>query len=278
MLHAVERNKTSLPQGRYGFVREASERRRTQEDEITSIVFGPLEFLDESDVARLWLHLIGETPQSIDTAWSCGITFWPKKLGRDGIEPDLCVELSPKSGETQAEKHVLILVELKWRSKAGQDQIDRQKEHGEKIAAEGWHFHKMLISNDANAIEVKNLSKNSWIDLVETLKKFARHSRSDKISRWVNLVCTFLEGCGIRHFRGFAWIKVDASFTPPSIGPAIFWQSRKFFTWSPAVDFAPYQPVHRIFWKGHSFFDTLRIDCTCKRLSEQETLFFAGQR
>ncbi|MGC8508800.1 MAG: hypothetical protein ACP5NM_11105, partial [Thiomonas sp.] len=66
MLHAVERKKTSLPQGRYGFVREASERRRTQEDEITSIVFGPLEFLDESDVARLWLYLIGETPQSID--------------------------------------------------------------------------------------------------------------------------------------------------------------------------------------------------------------------
>lgn len=131
MLHAFARNKSRAYQ-RYLGIRDASEPRVSSEDEITSIIFGPLDFLPASDNWKLW-RLVLQNHASRDMSGAlppdyfsdsfspnaCTLEFWPRK---DKIEPDLLIKFSDGQGSLRS-----LLIELKWDAGiSGDDQLEKQ--------------------------------------------------------------------------------------------------------------------------------------------------------
>lgn len=69
MLHATYRGRTRLPQQHYATARDCGGVRRTQEDEITSTVFGPLALMPQETSYRFWSRLVAEVPGNA-AGWS----------------------------------------------------------------------------------------------------------------------------------------------------------------------------------------------------------------
>ena len=61
MLHAIYRKKSQLPAQRYVASAGAQDTRRTQEDEITSTIFGPLDFMP-AEALMSWNQSCGLVP------------------------------------------------------------------------------------------------------------------------------------------------------------------------------------------------------------------------
>lgn len=64
MLHATVKGKSALHE-RYLGRRDEGERRVHEEDEITSAIFGPLDFMAPAEVARFW-HSVGLVHRAVD--------------------------------------------------------------------------------------------------------------------------------------------------------------------------------------------------------------------
>lgn len=122
MLHAFCQQKSRLYK-RYLGHREEGEKRVSEEDEITSLLIGPLDYLPPQASGSFWRALI-EREISESLTFPAGpidrvrMKFWPRR----SIEPDLLVELDWCTGERR-----LLLVELKWNAPlSGDDQLHRQ--------------------------------------------------------------------------------------------------------------------------------------------------------
>jgi len=230
MLHAFLRNKSGLHR-RYlpAKQRDPGNGRVTQEDEVTSTVLGPLEFLHKSSTTLFWTELIRTYAPSFGLpdgdATDAVIRFWPT-FGK--LQPDLLVEL--KWGREVR----LLLIEIKWLSNlSGDNQLEKQwlsclsrQERAVALhlfigieTAEGY---KALAQKDVWGGRLVLLS---WMQVLNTVFHI-RNADSPQLHAWARHVLHFLRLVGIVPFKGFD--ELSAPEHPIGRG-SIFWRGTHGF-------------------------------------------------
>jgi hypothetical protein len=243
MLHAFARNKSRAYQ-RYLGVRDASEPRVSSEDEITSLIFGPLDFLPASDNWKLW-KLVLQSHASRDMSGllppdyfsdsfapvSCALEFWPR---RDKIEPDLLITFLDGQGSTRS-----LLIELKWDSGiSGDDQLEKQwLQYQSNDQAHSLH---VFIAKRMGGLPPdrapwacpgtdgaagSRLCAVRWHEFTHDIVKLARlPDTSVPLERWCQLASGFLRQVGIRQFAGFhASVHLADAIPDQDEDPVQFW-------------------------------------------------------
>ncbi len=211
MLHAIYRKKSQLPTHRYVTSAKAQDTRRTQEDEITSTIFGPLDFMPTEDLGKIIEVLFDSesTPNCNDIS----IQFWPRY---NQVEPDIVFLEDLDNGKRNA-----YIVEVKWNAPLGSKQVEQQLDAVKTI--EGIHSTSHIVLS-RYAIDVGTQSRNlTWMDFKDRiidLRKSASAGRS--LRKWIDLVDCFLEKCNVRHFRGFSAGKVS-DMAGQGMESVIFW-------------------------------------------------------
>jgi hypothetical protein len=224
MLHAFNQKKSRLYQRYLGHRDDPDEKRVAEEDEITSLIMGPLALLSPGAIAAFWdaLLRLRNPEHSFPAQAPTRVTmqFWPR---RHRIEPDLRVDLSWGTVSQ------ILLVEFKWRAPlSSKDQLHDQwgiyLDDDERTRA--LHlFIGLDISEGLNAQNRKDdwhgkLIMRSWFDVltaVSTIKAGA----GLELHAWSEQVRSFLKLLAVQPFAGF-----DA-LTPPVL-PAL--QDVLFFT------------------------------------------------
>jgi len=234
MLHAFSHGKSRLYR-RYLGEREAGEQRVCEEDEITSLIMGPLDYLPAEAAGIFWRALIEPVLGREGHFFPTGpvthshMRFWPRK----GIEPDLLVELRWSAGERR-----LLLVEFKWNAPlSGDDQLHRQWLEFLTQTEREEALHVFIgpdISSGLNAVGKYNcwgerLILLSWTNVLDVLHRL-KGSRTTGLERWSYHASAFLNRLDIRRFQGF--IGLIAPVQLP--GQAVFWK--------PLNGFAQLQP------------------------------------
>lgn len=206
MLHSFCHRKSNLYR-RYLGHREEGEKRVCEEDEITSLIMGPLDYLSDQARALLWKALV-EHGSTTERAFPSGpirsaeMKFWPRK----SIEPDLLVQLEWETGERR-----IILVEFKWRAPlSGDDQLHRQWSEFLTADERDVAYHLFIapdISAGLNALGRENvwqgkLVLRSWLDVLNVLSEMDC-STDIGLSKWRFHVTDFLGRLGIERFQGF---------------------------------------------------------------------------
>lgn len=253
MLHAITQKKTRLHL-RYLGHREAGEKRVCEEDEITSLIMGPLAFLPDSAIGAFWIALVKSANPEIELSaggvTKAEMTFWPR---REGIEPDLRVDLS-WGGEQR-----VLLVEFKWRAPlSGKDQLHKQWQQflspGEQACA--WHlFIAPSTSEGSNALSRDDVWKGrlllrSWFDVLNMLHDLSGPD-AHLLQRWASEVRRCLGRLGIRPFRGFSCL--SPSETPPQQAVA-FWRGFDGFAHLARYEPSPANVSQQVFFSvagGH---------------------------
>jgi hypothetical protein len=237
MLHAFARNK-SRAYRRYLGVRDPSEPRVSAEDEITSLIFGPLEFLSALDNWVLW-KLVLQSPALISSCGplpssffadfspaSCTFEFWPRK---DNIEPDMVVQFADDTGATRS-----LLIELKWDAGvSGVDQLEKQwmryqeSEHDRSLHIFIAKRTGGLVSDTIpwaclEADGAVRLRAIRWHEFKHEIAKLSHASTvSVALRRWAVLVSDFLGYLEIRPFVGFRAVMHLAEAIPHMDGQDI---------------------------------------------------------
>ncbi|OGB52266.1 MAG: hypothetical protein A2496_11115 [Burkholderiales bacterium RIFOXYC12_FULL_60_6] len=217
MLHALEKRKTTYYR-RYLGDRDGHEKRVCEEDEITSTVFGTLEFLEVTAVFHFWAELFRLQGQSAalptQSPVRYQIDFWPRN---NRVEPDAHLTFFYADS-----KRLDILIEIKWHAPlSGEDQLSLQWMNylGEDVRQNCWH---VFIAPEISAGLVAKESKNgdkwrignddrlmlvSWAEIRDVL--FECRSRLDSLARWAELTSHFLETIGIKRFNGFKKARIE---------------------------------------------------------------------
>jgi hypothetical protein len=232
MLHAFSHRKSSLYRTRYvgRKLKDNETIRRTQEDEITSIIFTPLSFMPTDDVGNFWLGLLSKKLTSVqnEKAKSCEMQFWPSGKDRQNhkLEPDMYLSILLESG-----KIMHVVVELKWNAPLS------NKDYGNQLLLQWEDFFKysdnfpkslnhsdkyhIFIGKETSdaiaAISEKNVWLNqannethlvaySWFELLSLFKSDTNNNPN--MNNWLRLVGSFLENVGIRPFKGFAHLPI----------------------------------------------------------------------
>jgi hypothetical protein len=222
MLHSFCQGKSHLYR-RYLGHRDIGEKRVCEEDEITSLIMGPLDYLPPEASGSFWRALIErdvieELAFPSGTASRVQMDFWPRRT----IEPDLLVELQWPTGERR-----IVLVEFKWNAPlSGNDQLQRQ--WNEYLTdAEREVAHHLFIAPETsaglNAIGQDNiwngrLILRSWISILDVLKHLD-YSADAGLEKWSSQVSTLLERLHIRRFQGFKDLTIH--YTP--LKSPLFW-------------------------------------------------------
>ncbi|MBS3185100.1 MULTISPECIES: hypothetical protein [unclassified Pseudomonas] len=205
MLHAFRRNKSQLYK-RYLGHREEGEKRVCEEDEITALIAGPLDFLPPEASGAFWRALlegeIGEDlPLPTGEVSFLRMDFWPKRA----VEPDLLVEMGWSTGERR-----IIVVEFKWRAPLGTDQLHRQWNEYLTDAEREVAYHLFIgpeLSVGLNALAQKDiwngrLILRSWLNVLQILNKLDCKTYPG-LSKWRTQVTIFLGQLDIKRFQGF---------------------------------------------------------------------------
>ncbi len=231
MLHAFTRGKSSLHRTRYlgskkfddGLGEE--EKRKTQEDEITSIVFTPLALMPEAWIARFWHKLLVEKASNkaiIPNAepLSAVMEFWPTRkthqsatecLDRSRIEPELHIKVNYPNSD----KKLTIIVEFKWNSGLnpcraenawGKDQLDLQwgcyLTQSERD--NGFHIYIGKKPLTADYEHKERLLRLTWVDLLGAMNNIAQ--TEPNLFSWISLVNKFMDALDIYPFGGFLFL------------------------------------------------------------------------
>lgn len=239
MLHAFSHGKSRLYKRygteRYRGHREADEKRVGEEDEITALIMGPLDYLPAEANDAFWRALIGAPTGGraallpVEPATRVQMHFWPRR----GIEPDLWVQMHWPGGEQR-----YLLVEFKWNAPlSGENQLHRQWTEFIKPAEREQAIHVFIgpeISAALNAVAKgdiwgERLVLRSWMNVLEVLHHLTG-ARTTGLERWSHQASAFLERLQVRRFQGFR------DLVPPSAlpGQAVFW--------NPLNGFAHLQP------------------------------------
>jgi len=243
MLHAFLHNKSNAYK-RYLDLRDPTEQRVSSEDEITSLVFGPLDYLSVSDKWKLWKTVLesrastavsGLLPTDYFSEFSptaCIIEFWPK---RGHIEPDIVIRFSNDKGVDK-----ILLIELKWNSGlSGADQLKKQwlsysnSEHESLLHV---FITKRMGLQSANLdlwscsvndkMVVCRLRSVRWHVFMHEIAKLA-HSQDTSVplKRWCDLTVGFFAKIGIRPFVGFlTTVKLADGISTGYNEPVNFWR------------------------------------------------------
>lgn len=214
MLHAISQNKTNLHK-RYLGHREKSERRVSEEDELTSLIMSPLSLLSKSAIGTFWKALIEWN--EVDTlpiklpdkpVENAMIEFWPRRYTeKEVLEPDMLVKLEWPSGA-----HINLLVEFKWRAPlSGERQLHNQWEKflSDEERQNSYHIYiAPELSNGYKALDHKDvwngkLLLRSWFDILNILTQKPYSIQTNELLTWSDHVCNLLEKLHIRPFNGF---------------------------------------------------------------------------
>jgi hypothetical protein len=242
MLHAFARNK-SKAFNQYLPTRNPSEQRINSEDEITSLVFGPLEFLSASDNWKIWkailqnnasLSISGSLPPDFLADFSpTSVTydFWPKK---NRVEPDLVVEFLNDLGKSRS-----LLIELKWDAPpSGEDQLRKQWlnfQDGKHASSLHLFISKRALQEpadlhlwscrEAGASTENRLRQIRWHDFKhELVQQVLRRDASMSLRKWCELTSGFLHHLRIRPFVGFFRTLQLAAAIEEEVNPhLVFW-------------------------------------------------------
>lgn len=240
MLQAINQGKSSFYKRYLGY-REKKER-VSEEDELTSLILGPLELMSSQLSAIFWGTLLSEfkipyVPTNLPE--KAEIAFWKSRknilTGRT-IEPDIVVDLKWPS-----EENFLLLIEMKWRSPlSGEDQLHRQwteylSEEERKKA-----IHLFIAPETSEALKASGardvwsgrLLAISWFDILSILQdKIRKNDRNfEPLMPWMNQVVALLDKLGIRPFRGFKDFKMPLNSTTKEL-KHLFWNGFRGLTY-----------------------------------------------
>lgn len=243
MLHAINQNKSKLYERYISKKRQDSaEGRRTQEDEITSIVFSPLEILPPKISGKLWHDLLkSKKSERLPNSPIVGSShiFWPRTKDINGkpLEPDLVVTLNYESGEK-----IFIIIELKWNSPLSNKTTEFDQRNQLQIQWEDFKFdggananyHIFIGKETSEAIKAQEandvwkgcLIKFNWFELLATINSPEFQTSNPELKNWSNLVCQFMSKVGIKAFRGFRSLQTHLL---PEISQRsnLFWNNQK---------------------------------------------------
>ena len=251
MLHAFCHKKSGLYK-RYLGHREQGEKRVCEEDEITALIMGPLDYLSAEATGMFWRALIERGGLDIPVLFPTGpvnraqMHFWPRR----GIEPDLLVELHWPTGERR-----LLLVEFKWKAPlSGDDQLHRQWREflTPDERKDAYHFFiAPEISAGLNAmgdvdIWGGRLILRSWITILDVLRHLDGSSING-LNKWKSQVIAFLEQLGIKRFQGFICLPAPLAFSDSPV----FWSRLNGFSEFVPPAFLPLKvQSHSFIWSS----------------------------
>lgn len=245
MLHAVAKCKPSIFRRYHLGKRDKDELKLNAEDEITSIILGPLEFLAVSDHYRLWRCVLKEVGRAefLPEASPLNVTLelWPRRVIANTnkcIEPDAIVHMTWPNNDSR-----ILLIELKWHAPlSGDDQLHRQWMQYLTAEERGQAMH-LFIAPDISAgiqapaneeaggnvwLQGDRLVPISWLHIRAILDKFTNERLP--LNRWAQLTNKFLEAVGIRRFTGFKYLNTNLNLSLPQYLPEkIFWSQ---FSWA----------------------------------------------
>ena len=223
MLHAFNHNKSRQFQRYLGVRHDPDERRIAAEDEITSIVMGPLAFLGAPAIGMFWRNLIQLHHANVDfpagPPSQASMRFWPRNKG---IEPDLHVELC------WGPQKRTVLVEFKWRARLStptqlQDQWQRYLKPEEQT--NGYHLFIGLDKSEALGALARDdvwngrLLACNWFDVMTVLTTLQIPSH-DGLSAWGKQVMDFFALLKVPTFKGFK--SLEAAVHRPEASPLFF--------------------------------------------------------
>jgi hypothetical protein len=214
MLHAFSHKKSRLYRRYLGHRDETAELRVAEEDEITSLMMGPLAFLSAPAVGAFWASLVmlrnSEVEFPTGNPTHVDMQFWPRK-GR--IEPDLRVELA--WGNVSR----ILLVEFKWRAPlSGENQLHDQWSEYLQQEERDRAIHLFIgldISEGINALNRRDiwhgkLLMRSWFDVLTSVSTI-KSGPGLELHRWSEQVEKCLLLLTIQPFSGFK------SMVPPRL-------------------------------------------------------------
>lgn len=247
MLHAITHGKTRLHL-RYLGHRDGTEKRVSEEDEITALIMGPLAFLPDSAIGAFWMALARWDSPEVEfpggPVTHAKMSFWPRA---NRIEPDLRVELS--WGEEQR----LLLVEFKWHAPlSGENQLHKQWQEYLSRDERERALHLFIApdtSEGSSALSRDDVWKGrlllrTWFDVLNALRHLAG-PESLLLKRWSSEVIRCLERLGIRPFRGFKHLSA------PEIVPQkaeVFWRGFDGFAYLAAPELPPLNVSQQAFF------------------------------
>lgn len=218
MLHAIEKSKSKSYE-RYWGVRDHYERGNIMaEDEITSTIFGPMDFMAVEDVWCIAKKLLGDkAPADITLPSEFKLEFWP--ILESGIEPDATLVFDWEVGG----RKIAILFEMKWNaSLSGDDQLHKQWHDFSKPHVDNAYHLFIAKRNAVKAVERRfedqkdenpwgdKLICHTWDDMRAILGKIVE-VENHVVYRWAQLADKFLLlATGTRPFGGFGVSEADA--------------------------------------------------------------------
>lgn len=216
MLQAFSRRKSRLYE-RYQGHREPGERKVSEEDEITALIMGPLEYLAAEAQALVWRTILESNQSDAPLPFPGTLVkdvqmhFWP----RFTVEPDLLVELEWVCGTRR-----IILIEFKWNAPlSGQDQLHRQWNEFLSDEQRKHAIHLFIAPETSSAINAISdsdiwcgrLIRRSWPNIISSSLDL-RFSPHRGVSVWSVHVIHFLKLLRLDGFQGFNHLQA-----PPKI-------------------------------------------------------------
>jgi hypothetical protein len=263
MLHAIAKGKSTLYR-RYLGERDGNERKICEEDEITSTVLGPLDFLPAADVQRFWQLVLRSAGQAKflpeHSATRVLLETWPRRrVSKDGrsVEPDAVVTMTWANGVSRT-----LLIELKWRAPlSGENQLHRQWQHYLTEAEQESALHLFIAPEVSAGAQAPNEAGGDvwhtpegsrlvllpWLKIRAVLGSLSKDESA--LGRWAKLTDQFLERVRISSYGGFNQLSTAISL-PDLIPTALFWRPYKFTGWGASCEplVLPNTPAGPIFF------------------------------
>lgn len=240
MLHAIAQKKSHRHKNyhlnkKIKSHRTEDEKNIREEDEITSTILGPLDFLSREDSYKFWKAVIGLNHRDVSLPTLPSeppiigkVSFWPKNV----VEPDAFFQY-----EWADDKRLNFLIELKWNAPlTGEDQLARQWDEFLTKSQRSDTIHVFIapdITAGINAINNKSVSPEhskrivplSWSQICEVFERFENNPGelgNRELGKWSQLCRRFLSRTGVSVFKGFSNIISSIKNSGIPINFAIF--------------------------------------------------------
>lgn len=270
MLQASIHNTSQLAQKRYHVHSPCQEGlRRTQEDEITSIVFGAMDFMQPAEVLAIWQAILENqkvvlpdfpnTPpnKAVLNFWECHTV---NVNGISRVIPDLRIDFDWPFGH-----HWILLIEIKWHAPLGKWQLQNQWEHALK-PEERKIAHQIFLGNriidalaavhdkDVWGADINRLIPITWSSVRQAFEQIIRKNKENDpepvLVKYARHAAHFLKIAGITTFRGFWHLHSKNALPEYSISK------------------------NPIFWSGITGFKNFSFDLPSMEITSMTPLFF----